>query len=62
MFFYTCLQVLIPQLYRWVSGKQEPLCSYATGLLAGAIEMNEVATEMSERTSKLVTEMFIRLR
>ena len=55
---------LISQLYKWVSGQQEPLCSYATGLLAVAMELNEVATEaeIREKNSKLVPEMLIRLR
>jgi len=55
---------LIAQLYKWVSSKQEPLCSYATGLLAVAMELNEVATEseIRERNSKLVPEMLTRLR
>jgi len=55
---------LIPQLYKWVAAKEEPLCSYATGLLAVAMELNEVATEadIRERNSKLVPEMLIRLR
>ena len=47
-----------------MSGKLEPLCSYATGLLAVAMELNEVATEaeIRERNSKLVPEMLIKLR
>eukprot|EP00092_Neocalanus_flemingeri_P098180 GFUD01125193.1.p1 GENE.GFUD01125193.1~~GFUD01125193.1.p1 ORF type:complete len:1498 (-),score=483.98 GFUD01125193.1:148-4641(-) len=55
---------LISQLYKWVSGKLEPLCSYATGLLAVAMELNEVATEaeIREKNSKLVPEMLARLR
>ena len=47
-----------------MASKEEPLCSYATGLLAVAMELNEVATEadIRERNSKLVPEMLIRLR
>ena len=33
---------LIPQLYKWVDAKIEPLASYATGLLAVAMELSEV--------------------
>ena len=35
---------LIPQLYKWVTGgAEEPLRSYATGLLAVAMELSEVS-------------------
>ena len=37
------------QLYKWISCKQEPLTSYATGLLALAMELNEVATDADIR-------------
>jgi len=55
---------LINQLYKWVSGKQEPLCSYATGLLGVVMELNEVATEPGIRdlNSKLVPEMLEKLK
>ena len=32
------------QLYKWIACKEEPLASYAIGLLALAMELNEVAT------------------
>ena len=43
---------------------QEPLASYATGLLAVAMELNEVATdtEIREKNSRLVPEMLSRLK
>ena len=34
----------MPQLYKWIACKEEPLASYAIGLLALAMELNEVAT------------------
>ena len=51
-------------MYKWVSGKQEPLCSYATGLLGVVMELNEVATEPGIRdlNSKLVPEMLEKLK
>ena len=43
---------------------QEPLASYATGLLAVAMELNEVATdtEIREKNRALVPEMLSRLK
>ena len=51
-------------MYKWVSGKQEPLCSYATGLLGVVMELNEVATEPGIRdlNSKLAPEMLEKLK
>ena len=34
----------MPQLYKWIACKEEPLASYAIGLLALAMELNEVDT------------------
>ena len=55
---------LVTQLYKWISCKQEPLTSYAIGLLALAMELNEVATDadIRERNSKLVPELLNTLR
>ena len=55
---------LVSQLYKWVEAGEDPLTSYAIGLLAVAMELNEVATdaEIRERNSRLVPEMFIRLK
>ena len=55
---------MILQLYKWISSGKEPLSSYATGLLAVAMELSEVATEVDirEKNSKLVPEMLVRLR
>ena len=38
------LTLSVPQLYKWIACKEEPLASYAIGLLALAMELNEVAT------------------
>ena len=55
---------MILQLYKWISREQEPLSSYATGLLAVAMELSEVATEaeIREKNSTLVPEVLVRLR
>ena len=34
----------VSQLYKWIACKEEPLASYAIGLLALAMELNEVDT------------------
>ena len=38
------LTLSVSQLYKWIACKEEPLASYAIGLLALAMELNEVAT------------------
>ena len=38
------LTLSVPQLYKWIACKEEPLASYAIGLLALAMELNEVYT------------------
>ena len=49
---------LVTKLYNWVSEqdredqKNEPLRSYATGLLAAAMEVQEVATDPDNRSEK----------
>ena len=55
---------LVTQLYKWISAKHEPLTSYAIGLLALAMELNEVATdaEIREKNSKLVPELLTKLK
>ena len=41
---YTLFTYSVSQLYKWIACKEEPLASYAIGLLALAMELNEVAT------------------
>ena len=55
---------LVSQLYKWVEEGEDPLASYAIGLLAVAMELNEVATdaEIREKNSKLVPEILVRLK
>ena len=55
---------MVGLFYKWVSGKQEPLCSYATGLLGVVMELNEIAIEPGIRdlNSKLAPEMLEKLK
>lgn len=40
---------LVPKLYVWAEKAKEPLQSYATGLLAVAMESSDVATDLENR-------------
>lgn len=53
---------LIHRLIKWVMNSIEPLQSYATGLLAAAMEIPEIATRFREHNSKLVPLLLQRLR
>ena len=48
---------LVSQLYKWISADQEPLASYSIGLLALAMELNEVATD-TEIRDRVATKIF----
>ena len=43
----------------WTREAEEPLQSYATGLLARAIEVQEIAANFKEHNSQLVSEALI---
>ena len=55
---------LVARLYGWAEKAEEPLRSYATGLLAVASELSDVATdpENRERNTRIVPIMFKRLK
>lgn len=52
---------LIHRLYSWAENSDEPLRSYATGLLAAAMEVQDIAIGFREQNSRLVTVMLKRL-
>ncbi|XP_034942278.1 protein mahjong isoform X3 [Chelonus insularis] len=52
---------LIHRLFSWAEKSVEPLQSYATGLLAAAMEVQEIATSFREQNGKLVPLMLQRL-
>lgn len=52
---------LIHRLYSWAENSEEPLRSYATGLLAAAMEVQDIAIGFREQNSRLVTVMLKRL-
>lgn len=52
---------LIHRLYGWAESSEEPLRSYATGLLAAAMEVQDIAIGFREQNSRLVTIMLKRL-
>lgn len=43
------------QLFKWAEKADEPLRTYATGLLAGAMELQDVAANFKEKNSALVS-------
>lgn len=53
---------LINRLIKWVTNSIEPLQSYATGLLAAAMEIPDIATKFREQNSRLVPLLLQRLR
>lgn len=52
---------LIHRLYSWAENSEEPLRSYATGLLAAAMEVQDIAIGFREQNCRLVTVMLKRL-
>ncbi|KAI5729591.1 hypothetical protein M8J76_004335 [Diaphorina citri] len=53
---------LVKTLFSWAENSPEPLQTYATGLLAAAMEVQEIATNFKELNTRLVPLMLDRLR
>ncbi|KAK3101991.1 hypothetical protein FSP39_007955 [Pinctada imbricata] len=53
---------LVRRLFHWAESASDPLRSYATGLLAGALDHQDVANNFKETTSNMVPIMMRRLR
>lgn len=51
----------VHKLFEWAESQREPLSSYATGLLAGAMEIQDFAATFKEKNSHLVPVMLSRL-
>ncbi|KAJ8975908.1 hypothetical protein NQ317_007751 [Molorchus minor] len=60
--FQPDMDSLIHRLIKWVINSIEPLQSYATGLLAAAMEIPEIATRFREQNIRLVPLLLQRLR
>ncbi|XP_062610768.1 DDB1- and CUL4-associated factor 1-like [Saccostrea cucullata] len=52
---------LVRRLFHWAEVCEDPLRSYATGLLAGAMELNDVADKFKDSNSHLVPMLLTRL-
>ncbi|XP_039287323.1 DDB1- and CUL4-associated factor 1 [Nilaparvata lugens] len=52
---------LVNRLYSWATSSSEPLQTYATGLLAAAMEVQDIAAAFREQNGKLVPLMLERL-
>ena len=59
--FQPDMDGLIVRLFNWAEKSVEPLQSYATGLLAAAMEVQDIATGFREQNGKLVPLMLKRL-
>lgn len=49
---------MVERLCYWAEFADEPLQSYATGLLSGAMELNDVAVKFREESMHLVSSVF----
>ncbi|XP_025420180.1 protein mahjong isoform X4 [Sipha flava] len=45
---------LVPRLFKWAENSPEPLQTYATGLLAAAMEINDIAANFKDDNKRLV--------
>lgn len=59
--FQPDMEGLIHRLFSWAEKSIEPLQSYATGLLAAAMEVQDIATGFREQNAKMVPLMLQRL-
>lgn len=59
--FQPDMEALIHRLFSWAEKSVEPLQSYATGLLAAAMEVQDIATGFREQNGKMVPLMLQRL-
>jgi hypothetical protein len=59
--FQPDMEGLIHRLFSWAEKSLEPLQSYATGLLAAAMEVQDIATGFREQNGKMVPLMLKRL-
>nr|XP_031831732.1 protein mahjong isoform X2 [Nomia melanderi] len=59
--FQPDMEGLIHRLFSWAEKSIEPLQSYATGLVAAAMEVQEIATGFREQNGKMVPLMLQRL-
>ncbi|XP_047353955.1 protein mahjong isoform X2 [Vespa velutina] len=59
--FQPDMEGLIHRLFSWAEKSIEPLQSYATGLLAAAMEVQDIATGFREQNGKMVPLMLQRL-
>ena len=59
--FQPDMEGLIHRLFSWAEKSSEPLQSYATGLLAAAMEVQDIATGFREQNGKMVPLMLKRL-
>lgn len=59
--FQPDMEGLIHRLFSWAEKSSEPLQSYSTGLLAAAMEVQDIATGFREQNARMVPLMLKRL-
>lgn len=53
---------IVERLFKWAQEAEQPLRIYATGLLAGAMENQDIAANYREENSVLVSGSFISMK
>lgn len=62
IFFFKLKEGLVQRLFNWAESASDPLQSYATGLLAAAMEVQDIATNSKEQNTRLLPIMLKRLK
>lgn len=55
LFVCSCQEGIVERLFKWAQEAEQPLRIYATGLLAGAMENQDIAANYREENSVLVS-------
>ncbi len=66
VFHHSCVcssqEGIVERLFKWAQEAEQPLRIYATGLLAGAMENQDIAANYREENSVLVSRGFCCLK
>lgn len=60
--FFSSQEGIVERLFKWAQEAEQPLRIYATGLLAGAMENQDIAANYREENSVLVSSAFCCLK
>lgn len=59
VFVYSSQEGIVERLFKWAREAEQPLRIYATGLLAGAMENQDIAANYREENSVLVSSGYL---